>query len=195
MLEQVAGELRTLAEATDAQFVAGQVLLQVSQELDRALAANQAPESLQSVEGEAGAAMDRHIARQQQAFQKFRARTELSQRVGRAIQQRFGLQQWDWDSIRRDIVAQGQATGNREKVCWEALELGTRVAERQDALATLLQELVAFHARMESGVQRHLHQLSDQFRVIRQGSVATRAYDSGATGHSGVPSLFIDRTR
>src|SRR5690625_2382716 len=105
MLEQVAGELRTLAEATEAQFVAGQVLLQASQELDRALAANQAPESLQSVEGEAGAAMDRHIARQQQAFQKFRARTELSQRVGRAIQQRFGLQQWDWDSIRRDIVA------------------------------------------------------------------------------------------
>src|SRR5690625_3400571 len=97
MLEQIAGGVRTLAEAMDGQFVAGQVLLQASQKLDWALAANQASESPQSVEGEAGAAMDRHMARQQQAFQKFRARTELSQRVSRTIQGRFGLQQWDWD--------------------------------------------------------------------------------------------------
>lgn len=191
-LKQVAGELQSLLLAYDAQLTAGQTLRQASQRLAEAMAVLKTDE----VTGdEAETLVDSLILAQTRAFQDFQAAAQTSERAAQFVQRRFGLQQWAWEQIHSEILATSQMAAVDGSETDVITALISQLRDKQRKLAELIQEVVRLHTSIEGSVQQHLHQLADRFRIIRQGTMATRAYDSGMAGYSGASALFIDRTR
>lgn len=191
-LNQVAGELKTLLRTYDAQLAAGQTLLRATQRLAEALAVLETDE----VVGEKKENLvDRLVQTQQRAFDEFQTAAQTSDQTGRIVQRRFGLQEWAWDQIRSDILSRNRFdardSGERDSV----ISLIAQLDERQQDLLQLMREIARLHTSIESSFQRHLHQLTDRVKIIRQGTMATRAYDAGMKGYSAASALFIDRTR
>ncbi len=188
---QVAGELESLLQAYDAQLAAGRTLLQATQRVAETLAVIETGEAV----GDEAALVDRLVQTQNRAFEEFQATATASERAGQVVRRRFGLQAWDWDQIRSEVLlanGSGAADGSARDA---ATDLIFRLNERQQALAELMQEVMKLQTSIEGNVRHHLQRLSDRFRIIRQGTMAARAYDAGMKGYSRASAMFIDRTR
>lgn len=191
-LSQVAGELRSLLQAYDAQLAAGRRLLDATRCLAEALAANETDEGGGD---DAEYRVDRLIQTQMRSFDEFQAAALVSERTGQVVRRRFALQEWAWDEIRNEILAANGEQLADASTRYVAADLVARLSERQQALAELIRELMTLHVSIEGSVRRHLRRLSDRFRILRQGTLATRAYDAGMKGYLSASAMFIDRTR